>query len=93
MNRLKDHYPDGSFNDKNAPWNEEDFFEENSVVETMHNTALKPGDIVKFNTTCVWNKCSGIISELLYNQVNVTLPGGKRLAFGYYEVQFYCKST
>ena len=52
-----------------------------------NNQNIQVGDLVQFNTICIWDKCSGIVHEVGRDLVGVTLPDGKtKLAFGYYEV-------
>ena len=53
---------------------------------------MKPlvGDIVQFNTDCIWDKCSGTVVELRDDMLIVLLPDETtRMAFGYYEVRVY----
>ncbi|MDC8832822.1 hypothetical protein [Alteromonas gilva] len=55
-------------------------------MDTLH-----PGEIVKLNTACIWNQCSGLIDrcEVQAELVIVKMPGGEKLAFLPSEVELY----
>jgi hypothetical protein len=37
---------------------------------------MKVGDIVQFNTNCIWDKCSGTVHKISKEIIGVTLPDG-----------------
>lgn len=51
---------------------------------------FSPDQVVQFNTSCVWNKCSGKITKVneAAKQCSVELPDGKTvMAFGFHELE------
>lgn len=49
-----------------------------------------PGQTVKFNTSCIWNGCSGTVARVdeSVKRCSVELPDGEtRMAFGFHELE------